>query len=184
MFSDDISPALYRSGNVDLLLKKGIYAYTYMKSVQNFHETTLPPIEEFFNDLTEEVCSNDDYNNAKLTWSSYKIKDLGEWHDLYCLLDVTILADCMERTRDILWDSYGLDVAHYFSLPMIAFDGVCKLGNVELDYLGLDEYEWLEGAVRGRVCGAGGMRVAQASNPYMKDLYDQTKPTSYIFLRY
>lgn len=170
--------ALYRDGNVDLLMGKGIYPYTYMKTPDNFQETKLPAIEHFFNDLTEEPCSPDEYENAKKVWASYQIKNLGEWHDLYCLLDVSILADCLERTRDILWESYGLDVAHYLSLPMVAFDGVCKLGDVELDYLGLDEYQWFEKGVRGRVCGAGGMPIAQANNPYMQDLYDKDKPTT------
>lgn len=173
-------PALYRDGNVDLLMGKGIYPYSYMKSVANFEETKLPGIEHFFNDLTEEPCTPEEYNNAKQVWDSYKIKNLGEWHDLYCLLDVTILADCLERTREILWDSYGLDVAHYLSLPMVAFDGVCKLGKVELEYLGLNEYQWFETAVRGGVCGAGGMRVAQANNIYMDELYDEENPSSYI----
>lgn len=172
--------ALFRDGNVELLMGKGIYPYTYMQSLENFKEEKLPGIEHFFNDLTEEPCSPKDYQNAQKVWDSYKIKNLGEWHDLYCLLDVSILADCLERTRDILWDSYGLDVAHYLSLPMVAFDGVCKLGNVELEYLGLDEYQWFETGVRGGVCGAGGMRIAQANNPYMQELHDKNKPTSYI----
>ncbi|OXA39344.1 putative DNA polymerase [Folsomia candida] len=180
VFSNFDGQALYRNGNVDLLMKKGIYPYSYMKSVSNFEEKKLPGIEHFFNDLTEEPCDLEEYNNALKVWDRYQIKNLGEWHDVYCLLDVTILADCLERTREILWESYGLDVAHYLSLPMIAFDGVCKLGEVDLEYLGLDEYQWLETAVRGGVCGAGVMRCGQANNPYMRDLYDPAKPSSYI----
>ncbi|OXA48318.1 putative DNA polymerase [Folsomia candida] len=180
MFSDfNGEAALYRDGNVDLLMKKGIYPYSYVQSVSNFAEKKLPGIEHFFNDLTEEPCPPEDYNNALKVWDNDRIKNLGEYHDLYCLLDVTILADCLKRTREIR-ESYGLDVAHYLSLPMIAFDGVCKLGEVDLEYLGLDEYQWLETAVRGGVCGAGGMRSAQANNPYMRDLYDPAKPSSYI----
>lgn len=34
--------------NTDSLLRKGLYPYEYISSMQKFHETTLPPREAFF----------------------------------------------------------------------------------------------------------------------------------------
>ncbi|XP_021958588.2 uncharacterized protein LOC110854461 [Folsomia candida] len=166
--------------NVDLLLQKGAYPYTHMQSPANFEETHLPPIKEFYNDLNDQPLDQKVYDHAKQVWESFNVQNLGDWHNLYVLLDVTLLADCMERSREILWDSYNLDLAHYFSLPMIAYDACCKMGKAKLDYVDVTMHCWFETALRGGVCGVGGIRAAQANNKYMGEKYDETKTSSYI----
>jgi len=47
---------------------------------------------------------------------------MGEWHDLYMRLDTALLAAVMESLRGIMKDAYSLDLAHYFSIPMLAWD--------------------------------------------------------------
>ncbi|XP_021958954.1 uncharacterized protein LOC110854831 [Folsomia candida] len=165
--------------NVDLLLQKGAYPYTHMQSPANFEETQLPPIREFYNDLNDQPLDQKVYDHAKQVWESFNVQNLGDWH-LYVLLDVTLLADCMERSREILWDSYNLDLAHYFSLPMIAYDACCKMGKAKLDYVDVTMHCWFETALRGGVCGVGGVRAAEANNKYMGEKYDETKTDSYI----
>ncbi|OXA37790.1 hypothetical protein Fcan01_27432 [Folsomia candida] len=166
--------------NVDLLLQKAAYPYTYMQSPANFEETQLPPIKEFYNDLNDQPLDQKVYDHATQVWESFNVQNLGDWHNLYVLLDVTLLADCMERSREILWDSYNLDLAHYFSLPMIAYDACCKMGKAKLDYVDVTMHCWFETALRGGVCGVGGIRAAEANNKYMGEKYDETKTSSYI----
>ena len=48
-----------------LLLKKGVYAYEYMDSMDKFKEKELPTIDKFCSSLINSNISKDDYNNAK-----------------------------------------------------------------------------------------------------------------------
>lgn len=41
---------------------------------------------------------------------------MGEYHDLYILCDVLLLADVFERFRDISMKSFDLDPAQYYTL--------------------------------------------------------------------
>ena len=44
-----------------LLTCKGIYAYDYYNSASRLDEVLLPPIEAFYNSLTESECTTSDY---------------------------------------------------------------------------------------------------------------------------
>ena len=48
-----------------LLLRKGVYPYEYMDSVERFDETSLPPKEAFYSNLTKSGISDEDYEHAK-----------------------------------------------------------------------------------------------------------------------
>ena len=48
----------------DLLLRKGVYPYDYMNSAERL-AGPLPPIEEFFNKLTDTACSDADYDTCR-----------------------------------------------------------------------------------------------------------------------
>jgi len=168
-------------GPLKLLLKKGIFPYSHLTGQHVFSEKKLPPKNAFFNDLKNEAISTEEYKLAQNVWKSFRIKNLGEYTDIYCELDVTLLADCMLKTGKILWDSYGLDLGRYLSLPMVAFDAVLKLSNIELEYIkDPDMYLWLEKALRGGYCSVGGIREARANNKYMGKMFNSKQPTSFI----
>ena len=61
---------------VDLLLRKGVYPYDYMDNPNKFHETQLPPKEDFYSKLTESHISDEDYQKAQHIWNHFKIKNL------------------------------------------------------------------------------------------------------------
>lgn len=172
-------------GDFKLLLRKGVYPYNHIRGTENFLETSLPPIETFYNDLTDEPLALDDYHFAHQVWDEFlgESGTLGDYHNLYVMADVTLLADCVEKTRDILWESFNLEICHYLSLPMIAYDAVCKMGRVQLEYLDATMHPWFESAIRGGVCGVGGLRAAEANNQYMGALYDPAKPKSFISIQ-
>ena len=79
-----------------LLLKKGIYPYEYMDSIDKFNETTLPNIEKFYSKLQMKNISSDEYNHAKKVWDNFEIKTLGEHHDFYVQADAAQLSDVFE----------------------------------------------------------------------------------------
>jgi len=67
---------------LELLKKKGVYPYSYMDSFNRFEETKLPDKKEFFNDLNNTDISDSEYQHARKVWDAFKIKNLGEYHDL------------------------------------------------------------------------------------------------------
>ena len=69
--------------NHGLLLRKGVYPYDYVDAFEKFEETSLPSKEAFYNTLTEEDISDEDYEHAQLVWQTFEVKNLGDYHDLY-----------------------------------------------------------------------------------------------------
>ena len=100
-----------------LMKEKGVYPYDYMDSFQKFAETQLPKREDFYSLLTNEDISEGEYEHAQKVWEKFKIKNMGQYHDLYLKSDVLLLADIFEKFREQYLNTYGLDPAHYVSLP-------------------------------------------------------------------
>ena len=98
-----------------LLLRKGVYPYEYMDSWEKSDENTLPPKEAFCGNLNLEDISNEDYNHAQKVWDVFKIKNLGEYHDLYVQIDTLLLSDVYKNFRNICLNIYELDPAYFVS---------------------------------------------------------------------
>ena len=79
-----------------LITKKGVYPYDYTDSFGRFSKKSLPGISDFYSILNDTNISESDYEHAKEVWSVFKIRDLGEYHDLYLRTDVLLLADVSE----------------------------------------------------------------------------------------
>ena len=52
-----------------LLLRKGIFPYSYWDSSKQFYEKKLPAKEEFYNRLTEEHVTDEEYQHAINVWN-------------------------------------------------------------------------------------------------------------------
>ena len=76
-----------------LLLRKDVYHYEYMDDREKFNETTLPEKEEFYSTLNMENITDAYYMRAKRVCKDSEIKNLGEYHDLYCKSDILLLSD-------------------------------------------------------------------------------------------
>ena len=112
-------------------------------------------------------------------FKKFKLKNLGEYHDLYVQSDTLLLADVFENFRNMCIKVYELDPAHFLSLPGLARQTCLKKANVKLELL--THYDMLlmvEEGIRGRICHSI-HRYAKANNKYMKD-YDKNKESSYI----
>ena len=102
------------NGDLDkfvLLLRKDVYPYEYIDSWERFNETSLPDKEAFYSKLNEEGISNIDYANGQKVWKVFKIKNLGEYHDLCIHYDTLLLADVFENFRDKCIEIYDIDPA-------------------------------------------------------------------------
>ena len=105
----------------ELLIWKGIYPYKYMDSWDRFEETRLPSIATFYSNLSMSGVSDKDYNHARKVWRVFGIKNMGEYHDLYLRTDVVLLVNVFESFRRVYLENYGLDPAHFYTAPGLAW---------------------------------------------------------------
>ena len=174
---------MYQFCNGDLnkivqLLRKGVYPYEYMDSWEKFNENSIPHKEAYYSKLNEEDISNADYAHVQNLWEVFKIKDIGDDHDLYVQNDTLLLADVFENFRDKCVEIYGLDLARFLSAPRLAWQACLKKTEVKLELLtDIDMLLIIDGII-------GGIwreiyRYAKANNKYMNN-YDKRKITSYL----
>ncbi|XP_075214221.1 uncharacterized protein LOC142320115 [Lycorma delicatula] len=163
-----------------LIPRKGVYPYTYMKSASVFDETELPPIDAFYDDLRREHISETDYMHAQNVWNRFKIKSLGEYHDLCMKLDVMLLSDVFESFRNKMIEINNLDPCHYISAPHLSWFAALKETKVQLELVrDPDMYLFFEKGIRGGVSMIPN-RYAVANDPNQHDYYDENKPKKYI----
>ena len=96
------------------LLRKGVYPYECMDSWERFDETSLPNKKAFYSSLNMEDITDVDYRHANNPSKTFKLKNLGEDHDLYVQSDTLLLADVFENFRNTCIEIYELDPAHFF----------------------------------------------------------------------
>ena len=162
-----------------MLLGKGVYPYEYMDGWDKFNETSIPNKESFYSNLTMENITETDYIHANNVFKTFKLNNLGDYHDLYVQSDTLLLAYVFENFRKACIKTYELDPAHFISLPGLAWQACLKKTGVELELL--TDYDMLlmiEEGIRGGICHAV-HRYAKANNEYMKN-YDKSKESSCI----
>ena len=118
-------PNLHKFCNGDLtnfllLLRKGVYPYEDMDSWEKFDETTIPPKEAFKSKLNLENITNKDYAHVQKVWEVFKMKNRGEYHDLYVQCDTLLLADVFENFWNKCIETYALDSAHFLTATRLA----------------------------------------------------------------
>lgn len=163
----------------NLIKRKGVYCYNFIDSIKRYEETQLPPRSKFFNKLTSESISEENYNHAIKVWKAFNIKTLGEYTDLYLKCDVLLLADVFEKFRCMSLQYYGLDPCFYVSSPALSWDAMLLYTNIELDLItDVEMYQMLEKGIRGGLAQCS-LRYAQANNKYLPE-YDKNKPSSFL----
>ena len=125
----------YKEEQCKLLIRKGIYPYEYMDSWDRFEETSLPPATSFYSKLSMSRVSNSDYAHARRVWRDFGINNMGEYHDLYLRTDVILLANVFEEFRRVCMENYGLDPAHFYKAPGLAWKACLKKTKICLELL-------------------------------------------------
>ena len=103
------------------LLRKGIYPYEYTDDWSRFDEEQLPDESDFYSGLNMEEISGIDYRHAEKVFNKFKIKNLGEYHDLYVQSDTLLLADVFENFRNMCIKVYRLGPVYFLSAPGLAW---------------------------------------------------------------
>ena len=119
------------------------------------------------------------YRHGNNVFKIFKLKNLGEYHDLYVQSDTLLLADVFENFRNKCLEVYELDPGHFLSLPGLAWQACLKKTNIKLELL-TDYYMLLmvEEGIREGICHSI-HRYTKANNKYKKD-YNKNIESSYI----
>ena len=118
-----------------LLLRKGVYLYEYMDSWNKFNEP-VPLVEDHcYNELNKEGITKEDLKHIKKVCDTFKIKNLGEYQDLYVQSDTVLLADVFENFRNKCIEIYELDPAYFLSALGLTWHACLKKAGVELELL-------------------------------------------------
>ena len=174
------NPYIKSKTDLNLLTDKGIYPYDYMNSFDKFDEEQLSSKEHFYSQLYEEHTTDRDYDRATVVWKHFNITNLGEYHDLYLMTDVSLLTDVFENFRDMCLNYYGLDPAYHITLPNYSWNAFLSLTGVRPQQIHIKEmYEMIENGLRGGMTQCSCKKV-EANNKYMNEDFDTPKPSSYI----
>ena len=76
-----------------LLLIKGVYPYDYVDAIKKLDEPSLHPKEAFHSKRPGEDITEEDYQHAQTVWKKFNIESMKDYHNLYNLSDVILLAD-------------------------------------------------------------------------------------------
>lgn len=162
-----------------LLMRKGVYPYEYMESVEKFDETHLPDRLDFYSSIDERGISEADYNHAQSVWRTFQMSTLGDYHDLYMETDFILLTDVFENFRKLCLNIYGLDPANFYTAPGLAWQAALKMTAVHLElFTDPDMHLFIERGLRGGISMIS-QRYAKANNPYVED-YNESQPNNYL----
>ena len=135
------------------MLKKGIYPREYMDSWKRFNEAWLPDKKVFYSSLNMEDITYANYKHAKKVWKGFKIKNLGEDHDLYVQSDTLLLANVFESFRNKCIKICELDPAPFFSALGLTWQVYLKNAEIELELLtDMDMSLMIEKGIRVGIC--------------------------------
>ena len=164
----------------ELLKQKGFYPYEYMNTEEKFNDTKLPPRDAFYSKLSGRGISKRDYKHAWNVWNTFKMKTFKEFHELYNVTDVLLLADVFENFRDICLKIYELDPVYYFTAPGLAWDACLKMTSIELELLSDPNMLLMfEKGIRGGISIISN-RYGEANDKYMGQDFRKNKLIKYL----
>lgn len=187
----------------DLLLKKGVYPYEWLDCPTKLKSSGPTHWMDFRSSLRMNTDESD-AELAKVTWPTFchaweKLQGLLQdrnmtmldYHDLYLLRDVALLADIVLNYRQLCFKDSGMEALATPTLPGYTQNHLLLFNTIHYPYPRLtpffiqllykgqeDLYLFYESGVRGGLSIAPG-RYAKANNEFCAD-FDPIQPTSHI----
>lgn len=163
-----------------LLLRKGVFPYSYLCEESVLSEKKLPSKPMFYNNLINAGISDKDYNHAQLVYSAFKCKTFGDYLEIYNDMDAILLAEIFCSFRRSSFKHYSLDPVHFVTGAELTWNAGLKFSRAELElFQNVDQYLWIESQMRGGVCMLG-TRYAKANNISIPENYNPLLPSSHI----
>ena len=165
---------------VELIKQKEFYPYEYMDTEEKFNNTKLPPREAFYSKLSGRGITEKNYKHACNVWNTFKMKTFKDYHKLYNITDVLLLADVFENFRNLCLKIYGLNPVYYYTAPGLAWDACLKMTNINLELLSDPNMLLMfEKGIRGGISMISN-RYGKANNKYMGKKFNKNKLSKYL----
>ncbi len=106
-------PLRKKSRGLKLLKRKGVYAYEHFTSYESLKVSEFPSREAFYSRLNETHISAEDHKHGKDVFKFFGCKTMEDYMNLYCALDVILLAEIFTRYREMVIQHFKLDPVYY-----------------------------------------------------------------------
>ena len=77
----------------------------------------MPENEGFYSHLNMENVTDANFTHAERVFRDFKIKNIGEYHDLYVQSNTLLVADLFENFRNMRLAIYKLNPACFLTAP-------------------------------------------------------------------
>jgi len=111
----------------ELIFSKLPFCYTFLSGPESLKCTQIPPKSCFYNDLSECEVSDAEYERAKSLWVILKCKTFADFVLNYNLADCSQTLDVILYYRDIIFNSFGLELTSFLSMPQLSITAMLKL---------------------------------------------------------
>ena len=92
-----------------------------------------------------EDITDADYAHTKRVFKDFETKNLEEYHDLCVESDTLLLADVVEKFRNMCLEIYELDPAKFLSVARISM-----ASNFKKDWSNIRSFNWYRYVINGR----------------------------------
>ena len=165
---------------LNLLLKKQVYPYDYAKKLTDYYIPSLPPIDKFFNTLTQEHISKEDYEHAENIYRIFNCKTFLDYTLVYLMTDVYLLCDCFELFRKNTMIDSGLDAAKFVTKHSLNFQEYLLYSGEKIPLItDRKMLQFIQKGIRGGFSVIN-TKLSLANNEFCGELYDSSKPKSYM----
>ena len=123
-----------------------------MESFERFQEPQLTPKYAFYSSLTEEDISEIDYTHIQMVFNHFDMTYLEDYHNLYLLTDVLLLAKVFQNFRNLCFQHHGLDPTRNYTSAGLSWQSALKMTDVKLDvFTAIDQNLVIGKRIRGRL---------------------------------
>ena len=152
-----------------LALRKGVFPYEYFSQLARLDEGQLPGRPQFWSSLNASHISHRAYRHAQRVWRAFRCETLRDYSEFYVATDTALLMDVLTSSRHLLYRHYGLDLAHFVSLPSFAMQAALKITGVKLELV--KDPAMLRMIDAGMIGGVSMVDTAlfRANTPYLDD---------------
>ena len=70
------------------LTRKGVFPYDWAKSIHCYQRPSLVEKKDFFNTLTQNHISDEDYKFAREVWDAFNMSKMQDYMELYCMTGI------------------------------------------------------------------------------------------------
>ena len=149
--------------------QKRVYPYDCMDIFEKFNDPKLLTKKDFYSMLTNTGITDEQYQHAQKVWSTFRLQNMGQYHDLYLKSGVLLLADVFENFRKTGLENIELDPVHYFTTPGLSWDVVLKMTGIKLELINdIDQYQFIKKGMHGGTSYIA-HRYGEANNKHMSN---------------